>query len=145
MKALSFNVEGLSSAKAELISNLRKSENSDILCLQETHRVEESVRPRIAGMKLITELPHEKHGSAIFCKIEIQPTNVLKINQDDIELLTIETDRVAMISIYKPPAVTFKLPIKQTDKARILIGNFNSHHQLWGYAHTNSDGEAIER
>ena len=101
LKAISFNVEGLSSAKAELISNLFKFENCDILCLQETHRDEKPVRLKIAGMKLITELPHEKCGSAILCKMEIQPTNVLKINQDDIELLTIETYQVAITSIYK--------------------------------------------
>ena len=92
-------------------------------------------------MKLITELPYEKYGSAIFCKMEIQPTNVLKNNQDDIELLKIETDQVAITSNYKPPAVPFKLPIKKTEKEYTLIGNFNSHHQLWGYDHTNSDGQ----
>ena len=106
LKALSFNVEGLSLAKAELISNLCKFENCDILCLQETHRDEKTVRPRIAGMKLITELPLEKYSSAIFCKIEIQPTNVLKINQDDIELLTIETEQVAITSIYSIYKIT---------------------------------------
>ena len=83
-------------------------------------------------MKLIAKLPYEKHSSAIFCKMEIQPTNVLKINQDDFELLTIETYQVAITFIYKPPAVPFKLPIKQSDKAHILIGAFNSHHQLLG-------------
>ena len=77
--------------------------------------------------------------------MEIQPTNVLKINQDDIELLTIETDEVAITSIYKPPAVPFKLPIKETEKAHILIGDCNSPHQIWGYDHTKSDGEAMER
>ena len=95
-------------------------------------------------MKLITELPHKKYGSVIFCKMEIQPTNVLKINQDNIERLTIEKDQVAIISIYKPPAVPFKLPIRQIGKAHIFIVDFNSHHQLWGYDHTNSDGKNIE-
>ena len=76
----------------------------------------------MAGMKLIAELPHKKHSSAIFCQMEIQPTKILKVNEDDIELLTIETNQVAITFIYKPHAVRFKLTIKQTDKADILIG-----------------------
>ena len=66
LKIISFNTEGFTAAKSELIPELCASENSDILCLQETHRDSSQTRRKINGMTLINELPHAQHGSAIF-------------------------------------------------------------------------------
>ena len=69
MLAISVNIEVLSSRKEDLLTNICKEYHCDILCIQETHRVLNHNRPRITGMTLTIEHPHEKHvESAMFVK-----------------------------------------------------------------------------
>ena len=54
---------------------------------------------------------------------------------------------VNITSIYKPPNKAFTaqdIPINVT-KPQIVIGDFNSHHQSWGYRETDLSGEAVEQ
>ena len=60
------NIEGLSAVKASMISALCKEQHCHCLCLQETHRSERKARPRIPGMTLVEERPHDNYGSVIF-------------------------------------------------------------------------------
>ncbi|XP_063832707.1 golgin subfamily A member 5-like [Ostrinia nubilalis] len=52
--------------KSEILSNLCRKTNCDILCVQETHRDETQSRPQIAGLKLIAEISHPKHVVEIY-------------------------------------------------------------------------------
>jgi len=65
------NIEGFSVAKDELLAPLCKLQRCDVLCVQETHRDEASVRPKIPGMNLVIELPHPQYGIAIYTKPEL--------------------------------------------------------------------------
>ena len=50
-------------------------------------------------------------------------------------------------TLYKPPASPFEwpaLPPKCRKKHAVVIWDFNSHHTMWGYDTTNSDGELVE-
>ena len=44
----------------------------DVIAIQETHRCRESRKPKIEGMKLIIDRPHEKYGSAILVKLNVE-------------------------------------------------------------------------
>ena len=66
MTVISANVEGLSANKASTLSELCKIQDCHCLCLQETHRAKDQARPKIPGMTLVAERPHNKHGSSVF-------------------------------------------------------------------------------
>ena len=148
MKILSFNVEGLSAAKAKILSTICERENCRILCLQETHRGPTNNRPRIVGMRLAIERPHEKYGSAMFVK----DTEVLKasiVNEtNNIEVLKIEMKHLDIFGLYKPPNELFDFPkqhMLNPNKQHIVISDFNSHHTSWGYLNSNTNGERVQR
>ena len=147
LTVLSFNVEGFSTAKQSLLAQMCSNLQCDVLCLQETHRGSNNIRPTIPGMVLATEHPHRQYGSAVFVKtsIDIESTSCSVVN--DIEILTVELSSVVVTSVYKPPpsAFVFHQTVPHVhSKPQIIIGDFNSHSTQWGYRETNKDGEAVE-
>jgi len=99
-------------------------------------------------MKLVAEIPHDKHGSAIFTKpmLEIKSSDVTNVG--GIEFLTIELTKCTVTSVYKPPNIpfTFHKPDNfNNSSTKIIIGDFNSHHTERGYENTNDDGERVEQ
>ena len=65
---ISANIEGLTSTKASILSELCKNNHCHCLCLQETHRAKDRARTRITGMALVAERPQNKHGSSVFVR-----------------------------------------------------------------------------
>ena len=98
MTAMSINIEGLSSAKQQLVGNLCPEIDCDVLCLPETHRGQQQYRPRIPGMKLVAERPHEQYGSAVFTKRDtiIEQTSI--IERDNIEILSVNLGKLTVTS-----------------------------------------------
>ena len=86
----SCNIEELSINKEILLSGLCKRNDCDILALQKTHRGPTNHRPKIQGMKLVVEKPHEKYESAIFVKQSLDLPSTSLMCENDIEILTIE-------------------------------------------------------
>ena len=139
-KIISFNAEGLSPTKCELLANL----NADVLCLQETHKDKEP--PKIPGMHLIIYHTSPVHGSAIYARDQAIILNSSDLSENGLEILQIDTAKLTIISVYKPPTTPFTWPRNHNigDKATLVIGDFNSHNTIWGYSHTNNDGDAVE-
>ena len=81
---ISANIEGLSAVKASMLSDLGKKQHCHCLCLQETHRGARKERPRILGMTLVAERPHDKYGSAIFIRddLKVKSISVTTANHD---------------------------------------------------------------
>ena len=63
-------VEGPSANKASILSELCKIQHCHCLCLQETHRAKDQARPKIPGMTLVAERPHNKHGSSVLLEMD---------------------------------------------------------------------------
>ena len=148
IRIMSINIEGLTSTKELILSSIIKNSNIDILAMQETHRSNGSRKPRIEGMKLVADRPHEKYGSAILVKENMAVLNVWKNDEDDIEILTADTGKCIVSSVYKPPNEKFEWkshPSTDKSQARIVIGDFNSHSVNWGYAENDADGELVEK
>ena len=72
LTVISANIEGLTAAKASILSEMCKRECCHYLCLQETHRSTNLPRPKIAGMSLVVERPHTKYGSAILIRNDLK-------------------------------------------------------------------------
>ena len=75
LTVISAKIEGVTAAKASILSEMCKRECCHCLYLQETHRSANLPRPKIAGMSLVVERPHSKYGSAILIR------NDLKVNK----------------------------------------------------------------
>ena len=143
---ISTNIEGLTASKAYILSEMCKREHCHCLCLQETHRTPNLSRPKIAGMPLVAERPHNKYGYAIFNREDLKAENVYERVQGTVELITIAMSGVVVHSVYKPPNNKIALPaLGHRNLTHIVIGDFNSHSTLWGYDTTYNNGEAVEQ
>ena len=145
LTVISANIEGLTSSKASMLSDMCKREHSHCLCLQKTHSTQHLARPKIPGMTLIAERPHIKYGSAILIRSDMKVKGVSVWEQDNVELISIEMPGVVVHSVYKPPNEKFVLPaLGNGNLPHIVIGDFNSHSTTWGYTNTDDNGEAVE-
>ena len=142
LTVLSWNAEGLSKVKEELIAMQCRTHNADILCLQETHRGPKNTRPKISNMKMAIERQHEKYGSAIFVKEDIYIDHTNKKEENDIEQLSVTINNITVTSIYKPPAATAVIGTPKDPKC-IYIGDFNSHSVQWGYQEDDDNGQRV--
>ena len=125
-----------------ILSELCKIQHCHCLCLQETHRAKDQARPKIPGMTLVAERPHNKHGSSVFVRDGLKVNSISVCEEENVEFITVEPPGVVVHSLYKPPPEPFLLPpLGQRIKPHIVIGDFNSHSTLWGYTTTDSDGE----
>ncbi|KAH1028315.1 hypothetical protein HUJ05_001681 [Dendroctonus ponderosae] len=59
---ISIKIEEITKNKQDILSQLCQTTNCDILCIQETHRDENSSSPDVTGMNLSIETPHNKYG-----------------------------------------------------------------------------------
>ena len=124
LTVISANIECLSVVKASILSDLCKEQNC--LCLQETHRGERKVRPKIPGMTLVAERPHDKYGSAIFIRDELKVEYFCHCSQPCLSDYSRPTH-----SVYKPPSEQFVLPsLGHRSLPQIVIGDFNSHNTI---------------
>ena len=86
LTVISANIEGLTAAKTSILSEMCKRECCHCLCLQETHRSTNLPRPKIAGMSLVVERPHNNYGSAILIRNDLK---IYERVQGTVELITI--------------------------------------------------------
>ncbi len=140
LKVLSFNIEGFSRVKAELLA----THKADVICLQETHR--DANPPSIPGMYLAVNIPSRAYGSAIFVKDKSMVVRTSIIQQTPIEILNLETEHLNITSVYKPPAEPFFWPenVITSSKTQLVIGDFNSHSTTWAYEMDDDNGERVE-
>ena len=146
MTVISAPVKGLSANKASILLELCKIQHCHCLCLQETHRAKDQAMPKIPGMPLIAERPHNKHGSSVFVRDCLKLNRISVCEEENVELITVELPGVVVHSLYKPPPEPCLIPpLGQRIKLHSVIGDFNSHSTPWGYTTTDSDGEAVEQ
>ena len=109
LTVISANIEGFTDSKASILSEMCKRERCHCLCLQETHRPTNLSRPKIAGMSLVAERPHNKYGSAILIRHDLKVDNLYERVQGTVELITIVMAGEVMHSVDKPPIYQFAL------------------------------------
>lgn len=148
LTVMTINIDDISRPKEELLSELCTKWKCDVLCIQETHRNINDIRPKIQGMNLVIEVPHKKYGRAIFSKQDLIIHSVESSNANNVEILVVTLSNCRITSVYKPPNEPFnyKHQMSCTNKIRdIIVGDFNSHNTNWGYNETNEDGIKVEQ
>ena len=93
-----FNTEGFSREKADILSSLCRVNNCAVLLLQETHRRPTRNRPKIPGMNLIVERPHDQYGSTIYVTPGLDVSNT-NIYCDNMEILSIDLEGLT-VTVY---------------------------------------------
>ena len=76
LTVISANIEGLTASKASILSEMCKREPCHCPDLQETHIPTNLSMPKLAGMSLVAERPHNKYGIAIFIRGDLKVENV---------------------------------------------------------------------
>ena len=72
-----------------------------------THRSTNLPRPKIAGMSLVDERPHNKYGSAILIRNDLKVKKIYERLQGTAEIITFVMSGVVVHSVYKPPIDLF--------------------------------------
>ena len=122
---MSFNIEGLSAAKQQLVADLSKKHECAVLCIQETHHGPDDIRPNIPGMEIAIERPNAQYVTIV------NATSLTDVN--NIEILRVDLSGISVTSVYKPPGELFSFdqpPTVVGNQPQVIIGDFNSHSSL---------------
>ncbi|GFR60473.1 RNA-directed DNA polymerase from mobile element jockey-like [Elysia marginata] len=97
-------------------------------------------------MHLIVHHGHAKHGSATYARDKSTVLSSHDFLEEGMEILRVETTKMVITSVYKPPSTPFSWPhiTNPVNKPNIITGDFNGHNTIWGYDSNDSDGEAVE-
>ena len=146
LTVISANIEGLTAAKASILSEMCERECCYCLCLQDTHRSTNLPRPKIAVMSLVVERPHNRYGSDILIRNNLKVKKINERVKGTVGIITVLMPGVVVHTVYKPPIDPFELPsLGHRNLSHIVIGDFNSHSTTWGYTITDNEGEAVEQ
>ncbi|RUS68475.1 hypothetical protein EGW08_023763 [Elysia chlorotica] len=146
---LQWNAEGIYNKKIPLTERLQQ-ENIDIACIQESH-LKENQRFTIRGYQTFRSdrEGRTKGGVAILVRNSI-PTQEFAVNtsnQAEIHGVTIKADNqhIQIFNVYSPSDRDLALDTMQTQDSKCLIvGDFNSHSEAWGYKEADRRGEEVE-
>ena len=87
-------------------------------------------RPRIPGMALVAERPHNKHGMSVF-RDGLKMNNISVCEEGNVELITVELSGVIVHYMYKPPSIfqqsQYTLGIHHNKQRRIICGEMDSN------------------
>ena len=136
-------MQGLSAAKRSALQEIAEQLKVDIICLQETH-VDKDISSRftINGFSLLSYHLHPKFGRATYIKNSLVGATASQHNDlwDACKL-----DQFSIINVYKPPSIDWtdsNLPTSLSSPT-IYVGDFNSHHNDWGYESCDENGNKL--
>lgn len=142
------NVEGMSRSKGEYISKFAAEYNIDIILAQETHTAKaEELRDRgkITGFEMIVAEYSRAHGIATYVKQGMSDVSVLESStNNNIYGSAIRAGPFSVTNVYKAPRTEWSDPVLNIQAhPAIYAGDFNSHHNEWGYRENDNNGESV--
>ena len=149
LNILHWNAEGIQNKKAALSERLRQ-QDIDIACIQETH-LKENIRLNIRGYQVVRQdrTDRIKGGIMMLIKnsIPFQDFSVETDHQAEIQKIkvTLGNDILTIYNEYCPVDKNLSLEkIEVEENDCIIVGDFNSHSEAWGYPESDRRGEEIE-
>src|SRR5699024_3509502 len=141
------NIEGISKDKCDFLSKMALRERVDVIVLQETHTSSEMdlfSRGQIPGYTLVDFINSASYGCATYVKSNLQDYQSIAKSQDNnIFILTVKIAGIYVVNIYKPPNDQWPANLVLNYRPAVYIGDFNCHHNLWGYAENDRNGLAL--
>jgi hypothetical protein len=85
------------------------------------------------------------YGVATYIRSDLDNVKVLDCStKNNIYSITIELNKIKLTNVYKPPNMTWPSPpLPCYEHPAIYVGDFNSHHESWGYERADLNGETI--
>ncbi|KAJ4939497.1 hypothetical protein JOQ06_028945, partial [Pogonophryne albipinna] len=103
LSVLQLNVEGLTTAKLEVLRHLADSNGAAVLLLQETHCTSDNIL-KIPGFHLAGSIYSKQHGVATFVRTEISwSASSQSPPGSNIEWLVTKIQETSVVNVYKPP------------------------------------------
>lgn len=63
---------------------------------------------------------------------------------NDIHVIAIDINGTTVLNVYKPPAISWpREPLPIFPHPCIYNGDFNSHHEAWGYGSYDTNGNSL--
>ena len=148
LNILQWNAEGIQNKKTSLAERLKK-EDVHIACIQETH-LKEQIRLNIRGYQVVRQDRKDriKGGVAILVKnsLPFQDLNIETENQAEIQGIKVKVGReeITIYNEYCPVDRNLSLNAMTVSENCLIVGDFNSHSEAWGYQESDRRGEEIE-
>lgn len=149
LNILQWNAEGVHKKKLDLTERMEK-ENIDIACVQETH-LTVNHRFQVRGYETFRFDREERHKGGVLILVRNSiAAQELKINTDQqAEIngidIVIEDKKIRIYNAYCPPDRELSLThMNIPDHNCVVVGDFNSHSDRWGYEETDRRGEEVE-
>lgn len=147
-KIIHWNIRSITS-NSDNLKILIKEEDPDIITLNETWLKEEQFL-KILGYNITRQDRADgKGGIATLLKDSI-PFSIGKINRnlfnERTQLMVVKTEKMNIINIYNPPDVRINenailRELQKIEHPYIILGDWNSHHLMWGSSKNNFNGE----
>ena len=146
---IQWNAEGVYQKKTPLMQRLKK-EDVDVACIQETH-LKEKHRFRVEGYQAFRHdrKRTKKGGVLILVKNSIPAQDFIVETNEQAEIqgvkIKIGDRQLKIFNIYSPQNTDLSLDLIQIeDKDCLVLGDFNSHSEAWGYKEADARGEQVE-
>ena len=149
---IQWNCRGIYRKINELKNYLGNAETlPDIIALQETHLVPK-YKPKINGYEMVRKDRDIKGGGiCIFIKNEIPFIEIDLGDVSPIEAQCIRIQETYFFNVYIPPnknverhRIMSMLDVREPRAVKkVIVGDFNAHHPMWGSAITNSRGRHV--
>ena len=149
LNIMHWNAEGVHKKKVHLAKRLSE-EKIDIACIQETH-LTDTIRFSTRGYQIFRydRIGRSKGGVMMLIKNDY-PAEVKNLNTNDhseIQEANIiyNNTQIKIFNVYCPPDKDLNLHVMSIPEERCLIlGDFNSHSEMWGYDQADKRGEEVE-
>ena len=141
---LQLNVEGLTTAKLDILEHVANNSKAIVILLQETHKESDSIL-KISGFTLAGQTKSKHHGLATFIRDDVQWTPIDQCREDaEVEWIATKVQETTVVNIYKPPTSRLEQGSFPDHPAPVVYaGDFNSWHTDWGYKTSTRDGEFL--
>uniref|UniRef100_H3A334 Endonuclease/exonuclease/phosphatase domain-containing protein n=1 Tax=Latimeria chalumnae TaxID=7897 RepID=H3A334_LATCH len=103
-------------------------------------------RMKIHGFHMIACRYHAKYGIATYVRDDLATEAEEIMQADNFQFtITVRVGKLTIMNVYKPPLETWPtIALPTASHPSIYIGDFNSHHHMWGYQKADRAGEQLE-
>ena len=143
-----WNAEGVFH-KVEELRNILVEKDIDICCIQETH-LTEAKNLKIRGYQKPFRLDRkDRHKGGVLTLVRNNihaAEGCTNLDGAEYQCLKVrsKTSEFNLVNYYCPNDKPLSLDTIDVTDSFIIVGDFNSHSQSWGYDHTDARGEELE-
>ena len=148
IRVMHWNAEGVFH-KVEELRNILVEKDIDICCIQETH-LTEAKNFKIRGYQKPFRLDRkDRHKGGVLTLVRNNihaAEGCTNLDGAEYQCLKVrsKTSEFNLVNYYCPNDKPLSLDTIDVTDSFIIVGDFNSHSQSWGYDHTDARGEELE-